>query len=140
MFAAILSPLIVASRSRDFADAGRAKDQLIAWVMSLADVSRPILEAGVERLVAAGVTWMPRPGDLRQACCEVVDARRAAAARQARALTQDCSECQQSPGWRETATGVVPCTCRTLELQLMAQAEAPLARPALPAASEDAYE
>lgn len=133
----IIAPLIVASRSRDFVDAARADDQLIAWVMSLKDISAPLLKAGVERLMARGVTWMPRPGDLREACCDIVDEQRAIVAKRALALQAECPHCRDSRGLRENEHGLmVRCDCAIAAAALMTQASAPLARPALPAAPE----
>lgn len=146
VFNTLLRPLVAASRTRDFAQPEQAKNQLIAWVMSLKDVPLPLLEAGVERLMAGGVGWMPRPDVLRAACCDIRDEQRRIAIRQARALAGFCDLCGEDhcpdchgSGLRDVdAPGVLrntvtPCLCKQRELAAMAQVEAPLARPALPA-------
>lgn len=137
-FGELLAPLIVASRSRDFVDPGRAKEQLIAWVMSLKDIPLPLLEAGVERLMAGGVSWMPRPGDLREACCDIRDELRKRAALVAQQWQQDCGDCGGT-GLRpvdDAGKTVTRCNCVKRGLERIAEAGEPLKRPALPPAVE----
>jgi len=77
--ASLLAPLIVASRDRNFIDKGAAKAQTYAWRLSMADVPRPILEEAIANMVRRGVTWMPRPGDVKAECAKVMAAKRQAA-------------------------------------------------------------
>jgi hypothetical protein len=130
-FAKFLQPLVVASRTKNFTKADAS-----VYLLTLADVPREILALGVTRLLEAGVTWMPKPGNIKAACCDVVDERRAAAARQAKALREDCPDCHGS-GWTETAANrVAKCTCVRRALELVQAAGEALPRPALPASTD----
>lgn len=128
VFGAVLAPLIVASGTRAFADPDRSRVVMQAWILSLQDVPREVLEAGVARLLTRGVTWMPRPGDLRQACAEVQQERRADAAARAR---RECQVCIDSPGWVEVETDEGPamrrCACRREVLAAIAAVGNPVA-------------
>lgn len=131
-FARYLDPLVLASRTKNFTPA-----EASVYLLTLADVPREILALGVTRLLEHGVTWMPKPGDIKAACCAVVDERRAAAARQAKALQDDCPDCYGS-GWAnaEGPNAVVRCTCAKRALELVQAAGEALPRPALPPSSE----
>jgi hypothetical protein len=78
--ATLLAPLIVASQNRNFIGKESARAQTYAWRLSLADVPRPILEEAIDRLVNRGITWMPKPGDVKEECAKVMAEKRKAAA------------------------------------------------------------
>jgi len=136
-FAALLAPLIVASRTKDF-EGEKAKPQLHVWMISLHDVPRVVLEDAITALVQRGVTWMPKPGDLRAECAAVVDARRRAVAPAAQALIAECVQCDGS-GWEyvKDAQGVERaqrCGCHRRSMELIAGLPEPIA---LPPAEDD---
>ncbi len=114
-FARFLSPLVIASRTKNFTGAEAA-----VYLLTLKDVPRDILALGVTQLIEAGVTWMPKPGDVKAACAKVIEARRAVAARQAKALQDDCPDCHGS-GWAnaEGPNAVVACLCKKRALELL---------------------
>jgi hypothetical protein len=132
-FAQLLRPLVIASRVKDFTAA-----EASVYMLTMEDVPREVVIDAVTRLLREGVTWMPKPGDLKHACCAVVDARRLSAARQAKALQEDCPDCRGS-GWAdaEGPNAVVRCNCIKRALELVAEAGEALARPALPPSSEE---
>lgn len=131
-FARFLAPLVAASRTKTF-----TKSEASAYLLTLMDVPRDVLAQAVTRLLQAGVTWMPRAGDIKAACCDVVDDRRRLAMKQA-ALLRDGCDCTPE-GWRYRDDGKVErCLCWVRAQALIAEAGAPLARPALPAAEESA--
>lgn len=127
-FAKFLDPLVIASRTKNFTTA-----EASVYLLTLQDVPHEILAHAVTRLIQAGITWMPKPGDIKQACCDVVDDRRKQAALQAKALTDDCPDCHGS-GWRDTEgpNAVEKCTCVKRALDLVEAAGEALPRPALP--------
>jgi hypothetical protein len=131
-FARFLDPLVLASRTKNFTAA-----EASVYMLTLADVPREVLARGVTRLLEAGVTWMPKPGDIKHACCDVVDELRATAARQAKALQDDCPDCQGS-GWAnaEGPNAVIRCQCITRALALMDAAGQALSRPQIAERSE----
>lgn len=131
-FAKFLQPLVIASRTKTF-----TKAEASVYLLTLRDVPREILALGVTRLIEQGVTWMPKPGDIKRACCDVVDERRALAARQAQALKQDCPDCHGS-GFRdvEGPNQVLPCSCHRRALELVNAAGQALPRPALPESTD----
>lgn len=125
-FASLLAPLIVASRSKDF-DGEKAKPQLHVWMMSLHDVPKDVLRESVERLIQRGITWMPRPGEVRTECASVVSSRRRAMAARGAAVIAECDECHGST-WREGADGRVSrCDCHAHALRLQEGLPVPLA-------------
>lgn len=133
-FAALLAPLIVASRSKDF-DGEKAKPQLHVWMMSLHDVPKDVLRESIERLIQRGVTWMPRPGEVRAECSAAVSDRRRVMAARGVAVIAECEECHGST-WRERGDGCVErCDCHAHALRLQEGLPAPLALP--PAERED---
>jgi hypothetical protein len=136
-FASLLAPLVVASRSKDF-EGERAKTQLHAWMLSLQDVTREVLAEAIDRLVTRGVTWMPKPGDVRKECADVITERRKALAPRAQAITAECDYCQGSGFEPITVDGVDhvrPCGCRARVRALYEGLPEPIA---LPPAPEDA--
>lgn len=132
-FAKFLAPLVIASRTKNF-----TKAEASVYMLSVQDVPREILALGVTQLIEQGVTWMPKPGDIKAACCDIVDERRAAAGRQAKALQEDCPDCRGT-GWAdaEGPNAVVKCLCVKRALELVKAAGEALPRPALPPASTD---
>jgi len=77
--AALLAPLVVASRDRNFVTTEAAKAQTYTWRISMADVPRPVLEEAITRLLVRGVTWMPKPGEVKAECATVMAEKRKAA-------------------------------------------------------------
>ena len=135
-FAALLAPLIVASRTKDF-EGEKAKPQLHVWMLSLHDVPKDILRSAVERLLARGVTWMPKPGDVRAECSAVVSERLAALVPEAERIQAACERCHGS-GWAElfdvsgVSRGVTRCDCHGRVLALFAGQPKPIALPPAP--------
>lgn len=74
-FAMLLAPLVGASRTKSF-----TRHEGTAYMLSMQDVPPAILEAAVVQLVQAGVTWMPKPGELKAECAKVMAVKRKAAA------------------------------------------------------------
>ena len=137
-FAAILSPLIVASRTKEFIDPASAKTQLHAWMLSMAEVPESVLIEAVALMLERGVTWMPKAGELKQVCAEVVDRRRAVA--KAVILERDCPDCHNTR-WREVVdqegvTRVARCECWQQAMAAADMVGKPL-QLALTAASEE---
>jgi hypothetical protein len=131
-FAKLLQPLVTASRVKDF-----SKAEASVYMLTMEDVPREVLIDAVTRLLHAGVTWMPKPGDLKRACCEVVDARRQTAARHAKALQDGCPDCLGS-GWAnaEGPNAVIRCLCTKRALELIQAAGEALTPPALPPSTD----
>ena len=135
-FAKFLDPLVLASRTKNF-----TPSEASVYLLTLADVPREILGLGVMRLLEQGVTWMPKPGDIKAACADVVDERRKLAIAQADALSKDCATCQGTK-FEEVKDDqgfarLKPCWCRKRGLELIAEAGNPIQRPALPPASSE---
>jgi len=139
-FSALLKPAVRASATTLFDDAQVGLEVVQAWVMQLHDVPQDVLEEGFAAVFSAGITWMPKPGEVRKACAEVITARRRVLADRARALQEECEECAPDMrGWREVVgdDGVVRmarCMCHKAALALTETAPAALA---LPPARED---
>lgn len=142
-FAQFLHPLVIASRTKTF-----TKAEASVYLLTLQDVPREIVALGVSRLIERGITWMPKPGDIKAACCDIVDERRAEAVRKAKSLYGHCDACEagglpadhcpecHGNGWLDSESGVVRCPHLARELALIAEAGNPLSRPALPASTE----
>ena len=133
--ARVLGPLVIATRPHDLRTPSAIADAATAWILCLKDVPPDVLLRGVESLLAQGPKWMPRPGDLREACAaEIAGLRRDAAARGA-AVIAECEACHGST-WRERADGRVErCDCHAHALRLQDGLPQPLALP--PAERED---
>lgn len=138
-FARYLAPLVTAARDRKF-----SKAEASIYLLTLQDVPRDILALGVSKLLEQGITWMPKPGDIKHVCCDIVDERRAEAHRHAQALlhcdacqADHCPDCHGSH-WQdaEGPNAVIECPCKARVLELMRVAGQALPRPALPASSE----
>jgi hypothetical protein len=109
------------------------------YVRGLSKVDSLVIRESVERLLSqAGRRFQLTLPEWLGVCATIVDERRAHVARIAQSLQDDCPQCMGS-GWANTEgpNAVVRCTCRTRALELMAQAIAPIARPALPASTEE---
>lgn len=124
----VLAPLIAATRPTDMRSAEVVVDAARAWILCLKDVPADVLTEGVERLLGAGPTWMPRPGDLRVACAGVIAERLAALAPRAAEIRAACEDCHGS-GWREVNGGVARCGCHARVLALYDGQPKPLALP-----------
>lgn len=123
----LLVPLIIASRSRDFVDRSMARAQLHAWCLSMRDVPRAIVAEAFDRIVAGGVTWMPKPGEVKKICAAIILEKRAQARRGA------LEKCQHPNHWIEiTAHGVTRmkrCACWERGEKLALAVAQPLALP-----------
>lgn len=123
LMAQLLAPLIVASRDRSFIDRRAAKAQTYAWRLTLAEVPKPIVAAAIDRLVARGVTWMPKPGDVKKECAAVVEEKR----KQLR--TQILTDCTHSSQWVDGDRGLERCPCWKRLQAALAEVERPIALP-----------
>lgn len=122
----LLLPLVAASRSRDFADTGTAKVQVLAFLQALEDVPRELVAQAVAARVRAGVTWMPKPGELKADCAKLRTEARAAAFKKA------VAGCAHAGYWAENAQGQVDrCACWTRGQAAMAAIGAPVQAPLL---------
>lgn len=106
-FALLLAPLVGASRTKTF-----TRHEGTAYLLSMQDVSPAILEEAVVVLVRRGITWMPKPGDLKAECVRILNEKRAAA------RLEQMKTCQHiSGGWREVIVNGVErmerCECWT---------------------------
>ncbi len=137
-FARFLDPLVIAAwPSPEMRRKHFSKVEAQVYMITLLDVPREILALGVTKLLEDGVTWMPKPGDIKAACADVVDSRRKVLAEQAQRMLTDCGDCQGT-GWRnaEGPNAVESCSCKKRAAQLMATADHPIQRPALPESTE----
>lgn len=126
-FALILAPLVGASRTKSF-----TRHEGTAYILSLQDVSPEILTAAVESMVKQGVTWMPKPGDLKAECAKVMAAKRKAVA------AIHLESCEHSSHFIENEQGRQErCPCWTRAQQAMAAVGQAIA---LPASREDQME
>ncbi len=123
-FGGLLAPLVAASRTKDFDGVERATVQLHAWMLSLQDVPADVLEEAIGHLVRRGVTWMPKPGDVKSECAQVVRHRRAHAARRYLAT------CDHAGYFVENERGQMErCPCFRRAMTAMSEVAAPLALP-----------
>lgn len=131
----VLGPLVTATRPLDMRTSDTIRDAARAWVLCLKDVPADILQSGVESLMAAGPTWMPRPGDLRQACAGLIAERRKEAGARGQAIIADCLQCDGT-GWERLMVNgverVKKCHCTVRALALLEGLPAPLALPPAP--------
>jgi hypothetical protein len=133
----VLGPLVVATRPADLRTPSAIADAAPAWILCLKDVPADVLQRGVAALLSAGPKWMPRPGDLREACAaDIAKIRKAAGARSAQVIAE-CEECQGS-AWRETDRGYVRCECHAHALRLLEGVPAPLPLPPATVEAESA--
>jgi hypothetical protein len=123
LMARFLAPLIVASQNRNFIDKQAAKAQTYAWRLTLADVPKPIVEQAIANLVARGVTWMPKPGDVKKECAEVVNQKR-------KLVRQHFLEsCTHSSQWIEGERGLERCPCWLGMQKALEQVDRPIELP-----------
>lgn len=114
--------------------------QRTIYVRALRHVPADVIREAVVRLVREpGRRFFPTVPEWLGACAAIIDERRQARARQARALMEDCPDCGGS-GWREVERGVVRCTCHRRAQELLAGVPAALPRPALVESTEEAGE
>lgn len=138
----VLGPFIASSRDRSFMSGEAVTTAAQMWILALADVPQDVLVAAVEQLVRTGITWMPRPGDLRAACQAVVAERRRLLGARRLELLDACTCGGPEPGWELVADteGPLPrltrCKCWRAGKALMDQAPATIELP--PAPAEDA--
>lgn len=123
LMAHLLAPLIVASRDRNFIDQKAAKAQTYAWRLTLADVPKPIVGQAIDNLVARGVTWMPKPGDVKAECARVVE--------QKRKILRDhfLAGCTHSSQWIDGDHGMERCPCWQGLQTALEQVERPIELP-----------
>jgi hypothetical protein len=132
----VLGPLVAATRPADLRSPQSVNDAAAAWILCLKDVPGDVLRRGVETLLGAGPKWMPRPGDLREACAsEIAKLRKAAGDRSAQVIAE-CEQCYGS-AWRETERGMVRCDCHGHALRLMEGLPEALALPPAPQVEGD---
>lgn len=131
-FAAYLKPFQRASGSRLFDDPTVTTETVQAWILTLGDVPADVLEEARARVLAEGITWMPRPGDVKRHCVAIVGERIRAIAIEAKALTEQCERCHGS-GWTEVEiegyARVTRCGCHAAVMQIMAGAPKALPMP-----------
>lgn len=133
-FGLLMAPLVTASRTKAF-----TKAEASVYMLTMQDVPKDVVAHGVSRLIEQGITWMPKPGDIKAVCCDIVDERRREAAKRAAALKDECAQCGGSQWVSSLSEGVETvkrCWCFTRGLELIAEAGEPLKRPALPASTE----
>ena len=125
-FALVLAPLVGASRTKSF-----TRHEGTAYIMSMQDVPPAILEAAVASLVNAGVTWMPKPGDLKAECAKVMATKRKAAA------ALHLGNCEHSSHFIDGRNGLERCPCWKRAQRAMAEVGQAIA---LPPSREEALE
>lgn len=125
-FALLLAPLVGASRTKSF-----TRHEGTAYILSMQDVPPAILEDAVASLVQLGVTWMPKPGDLKAECAKVMAAKRKAAA------AMHLESCDHDSHFIEIDGRNERCSCWKRAQQAMADVGQAIA---LPASREDASE
>lgn len=130
-FGVLLAPLIAASRTKDYETKEKATVQLHTWMISLREVPASILEEAIANLVNAGVTFMPKPGEVKAACAKVMAAKRKAAA------ALHLEHCDHASQWIDGPNGLERCPCWKRAQQAMADVGQAIA---LPSSREDAME
>lgn len=130
-FAMLLAPLIAASRTKDYETTEKATVQLHTWMISMREVPESILSESIANLVNAGVTWMPKPGDLKAECAKVMAAKRKAAA------AVHLEDCDHSSHFIEIDGKNERCPCWKRAQQAMACVGQAIA---LPPSREDSQE
>lgn len=136
-FAALIKPLARAAGTagtRIYDDPQVSAETVQAWILALRDVPADVLEEARNRLLTEGITWMPRPGDLKRHCVAIVAEQRRAIAAEVQALLARCECGGHEPGWElvTDAQGVERlrrCRCWRLGQERLAQAPPALALP-----------
>lgn len=131
-FALLLAPLIAASRTKDYETTEKATVQLHTWMLSLRDVPESVLSEAIANVVNTGVTWMPKPGELKAECAKVMAAKRKAAAQ------MHLESCDHSSHFIENERGLLErCPCWKRAQDAMASVGQTIA---LPPSREDQME
>lgn len=125
-FALLMAPLVGASRTKTF-----TRHEGTAYILSMQDVPPAILEEAVIALVQQGVTWMPKPGELKAECAKVMAAKRKVAA------SLHLEGCEHSSHFIEIDGRMQRCPCWTRAQQAMADVGQAIA---LPPSREDSSE
>lgn len=131
-FAAFLKPFLRAAGTRLFDDATVAAETVQAWILTLHDVPADVLEEARARLMAEGVTWMPRPGDMKRHCVAIVNERRRVLELQAADIRATCEHCHGSGMLTVEIQGLDharKCSCLAEALALLEQRPAALPLP-----------
>jgi hypothetical protein len=139
LFAKFLEPLVIAAwPSKVQRDKNFGRSEALTYMLSLQDVPRDVLALAVTKVIQAGVTWMPRPGDIKHACFEISNQRRAAAVKEATTLRAKCPHCNGT-GLREVdgQNAVTPCTCTAEARKLIEAAGQVVKRPVLLPVSQE---
>lgn len=135
-FAELLKPLVIASRLKTSAKLEFTASETSTYMLTLDDVPHQILIDAISKLLRDGITWMPRPGDIKAACADVVDAARRLAQERAKEFQQNCTVCAKD-GWERLSVKgqwtVRRCECWRRGIALLDAAGTPIARPQLPA-------
>jgi hypothetical protein len=134
-FAAFLKPMQRASGTRRLDDELVALETVQAWILTLAEVPADVLEEARRRVLAEGITWMPRPGDLKRHCAAIVEERRRAYYAGAASRIAECPRCFGSTWTEVEIDGVahsVRCGCFVSVIALEANAPKAIALPAAP--------
>jgi sugar phosphate isomerase/epimerase len=79
-FAVLLTPLILASRTKDYETPEKATAQLHTWMISFQEVHESIIAEAISIMVNRGIEWMPKPRELKEQCAKVMAEKRKAAA------------------------------------------------------------
>jgi hypothetical protein len=105
----------------------------LVYVRGLKDVAPDVILLATERLLTTPRRFPLTLPEWVETCAAVVEDRRKSAARQAKALTEDCPDCQGS-GWSnaEGPNAVIRCTCAKRALALIEEAGRPVMRALLP--------
>lgn len=146
-FMALLAPLALAARCRDFdeprteVDRRELQMRLTTWMQPFRRVPRDVVAEAFGRVLERGVGWMPRADELKRVCADVVSERRQAAQRRADEIRAACLVCPRD-GWQRVDVPaqqqtVKRCECWTRGQAIIAAAGEPIERPALPAAPGD---
>lgn len=142
LFGKLLAPLIAAAGSletRRWDDEAYARTQLRTWMLMLGDVPEDVLIEAFERKVMEGVTWMVRPGEIKNLCADVVDARRAVMAKRVEQMKARCELRKEGTcvnDFLQEGKVVKRCDCHLTGVAMMRQITAPIERPALAAAAD----
>jgi hypothetical protein len=140
-FAAYLKPFQRAAGSRLFDDTDVALETVQAWILTLRDVPADVLEEARSRVLAEGITWMPKPGDVKRHCVAIVNERRRDFLQRAAAAMAACERCHGST-WTEVEleghAHVTRCGCHDEAMAIEAKAPKALAAPKAPDEDHDA--
>lgn len=114
--------------------------QVRAYLRGLKDLPADVITQAADRLsTEIGRRFFPTVPEWLTTCADIVDERRATAARQAFALLENCPDCHGS-GWAnaEGPNAVTRCRCHERARALVEAAGDAVQRPALPAHEPEA--